>query len=135
MLAWMDREKRKSLAHIEIRIPQCSETEQSLHLLHYSAPAPPYSFILQSVLGHVQRFFRSHFSTGCKISASAFYFQYPLFSVTMQISCLRLLNLLKTTGHVMHQQFNIQQLYVLPTLLLCVLCLTDNKQRLVPLTA
>ena len=30
-------------------------------------------------------------------------------------------NLLKPTGHVMHQQFNIQQLYVLPTLYLCVL--------------
>ena len=45
------------------------------------------------------------------------------------------LNLLKTTGHVMHQQFNIQQLYVLPTLYLCVLYLSENKQRLVPLTA
>ena len=31
------------------------------------------------------------------------------------------LNLLNRTGHVMHQQFNIQQLYVLPTLYLCVL--------------
>ena len=30
-------------------------------------------------------------------------------------------NLLKPTGHVMHQQFNILQLYVLPTLYLCVL--------------
>ena len=30
-------------------------------------------------------------------------------------------NLLKPTGHGMHQQFNIQQLYVLPTLYLCVL--------------
>ena len=29
-------------------------------------------------------------------------------------------SLLKPTGHVMHQQFNIQQLYVLPTLYLCV---------------
>ena len=29
-------------------------------------------------------------------------------------------NLLKPTGHVMHQQFNTQQLYVLPTLYLCV---------------
>jgi len=29
------------------------------------------------------------------------------------------INLLKPTGHVMHQQFNIQQLYVLPTLYLC----------------
>ena len=44
-------------------------------------------------------------------------------------------NLLKPTGHVMHQQFNIQQLYVLPTLYLCVLYLSENKQRLVPLTA
>ena len=45
------------------------------------------------------------------------------------------LNLLKPTFHVMHQQFNIQQLYVLPTLFLCVLYLSENKQRLVPLTA
>ena len=45
------------------------------------------------------------------------------------------LNLLKPTCHVMHQQFNIQQLYALPTLYLCVLYLSENKQRLVPLTA
>ena len=37
-------------------------------------------------------------------------------------------NLLKPTGYVMHQQFNIQQLYVLPTLYLCVLYLSENKQ-------
>ena len=42
--------------------------------------------------------------------------------------------LLKPTGQVMHQQFNIQQLYVLPTLYLCVLYISENKQRLVPLT-
>ena len=46
-----------------------------------------------------------------------------------------LINLLKSTGHVMHQQFNIQQLYALPTLYLCVLYLSENKQQLVPLTA
>ena len=45
------------------------------------------------------------------------------------------INVLKPTGHVMHQQFNIQQLYVLPTLYLCVLYLSENKQRLVPLRA
>ena len=45
------------------------------------------------------------------------------------------LTFLKPTGHVMHQQFNIQQLYVLPTLYLCVLYLYENKTRLVPLTA
>ena len=28
-------------------------------------------------------------------------------------------NILKPTGHVMHQPFNIQQLYALPTLYLC----------------
>ena len=44
-------------------------------------------------------------------------------------------NLSKPTGYVIHQQFNIQQLYVLPTLYLCVLYLSENKQRLVPLTA
>ena len=45
-------------------------------------------------------------------------------------------NRLKPTGYVMHQQFNIQQLYALrPTLYLCVLYLSENKQRLVPLTA
>ena len=46
-----------------------------------------------------------------------------------------LFNLLKPTGYVMHQQFNFQQLYALPTLYLCVLYLSENKQRLVPLTA
>ena len=44
-------------------------------------------------------------------------------------------NLLKPTGHVMHQQINIQQLYILPTPYLCVLYLSEKKQRLVPLTA
>jgi len=44
-------------------------------------------------------------------------------------------NLLQPTGYVMHQQFNIQQLYALPTLNLCVLYLSENRQRLVPLTA
>ena len=45
------------------------------------------------------------------------------------------INLLKPTCYVMHHQFNIQQLYALPTLYLCVLYLSENKQRLVPLTA
>ena len=51
-------------------------------------------------------------------------------TATFVLYCI---NLLKPTGYVMHQQFNIQQLYVLPTLYLCVLYLSDNKQRLVPL--
>ena len=48
-------------------------------------------------------------------------------SVSTQYS----VNLLKPTGYVMYQQFNIQQLYVLLTLYLCVLYLSENKQRLV----
>jgi hypothetical protein len=41
------------------------------------------------------------------------------------------INLLKPTGYVMHQQFNIQQLYALPTLYLCI-CIylrTNSKLR------
>ena len=48
---------------------------------------------------------------------------------------LHKINILKPTGYYMHQQFNIQQLYVLPSLYLCVLYLSENKQRFVPLTA
>jgi len=43
------------------------------------------------------------------------------------------INLLRTAGYVMQHQFNIQQLYALPTLHLCVLYLSENKERLVPL--
>ena len=45
------------------------------------------------------------------------------------------INVLELTSYVMHHQSNIQQLYALSTLYLCVLYLSDNKQRLVPLTA
>ena len=39
------------------------------------------------------------------------------------------------SGHYMYRQFNIQQFYVLPTqLYLCVLCGSENKQRLFPYT-
>ena len=57
------------------------------------------------------------------------------FAFEMLINFFSFLNLLKPISYVMHQQFNIQQLYVLPTLYLCVLYLSENKQRLVPLTA
>jgi len=41
-------------------------------------------------------------------------------------------NLLKPTGYVMHHQFNIQQLYALPTLCLCIFYSSHNKQWLLP---
>ena len=56
-------------------------------------------------------------------------------TANVQRPCRDPINLLKPTGHVMHHQFNIQQLYALPTLYLCVLYLSENKQRLVSLTA
>jgi hypothetical protein len=34
-----------------------------------------------------------------------------------------IINLIKSTGHVMHQQFNTQQLYVLPTHCIYVFCI------------
>ena len=40
---------------------------------------------------------------------------------------LRQINILNPTGYVMHHQFNIQQLYALPTLYLCVLYLFENR--------
>jgi len=55
--------------------------------------------------------------------------------IIRQLAHTQIYNLIKPNGYVMHQQFNIQQLYSLPTLYLCVLYLSENKQRLVPLTA
>jgi len=43
---------------------------------------------------------------------------------TSPYTTMPMFNLLKPTGYVMHQQFNIQQLYALPTLYLCVLYLS-----------
>ena len=60
---------------------------------------------------------------------------HPLHSVEAPAQQDNRFNLLKPTGYMMHQQFNIQQLYVLPALYLCVLYLSENKRRLVPLTA
>jgi len=52
-----------------------------------------------------------------------------------RIFCPWEINLLNATGYVMHHQFNTQQLYALPKLYLCVLYLSENKQRLVALIA
>jgi hypothetical protein len=47
---------------------------------------------------------------------------------TQPVSSLLCFNLLKLTGHVMHQQFNLQQLYVLPTLyyVFCIYLRTNS---------
>ena len=61
--------------------------------------------------------------------------KYNRLRVTNQLELTVKFNLLKPTVYVMHKQFNIQQLYALPTLYLCVLYLSENKQQLVPLTS
>ena len=61
--------------------------------------------------------------------------KFKILLAAVRIVSLLIFNFLNPTVHVMHQQFNIQQLYALPTLYLCVLYLSENKQRLVPLTA
>ena len=53
----------------------------------------------------------------------------------LYINGVRIGPFIMPTGHMMHQQFNIQQLYALPTPYLCVLYLSENKQQLVQLTA
>ena len=68
---------------------------------------------------------------------------YAVFDDCGKVSCGKAVSLLchltihalNPAGHVMHQQFNIQQLYVLPTLYLCVFYLSENSRRIVPLTA
>ena len=77
----------------------------------------------------------------CKKSKTPLYFEHNLSGILKKIKIfeirrnfwffflfkeeiwfvLLMTNLLQPTGHVMHQQFNVQQLYVLPTLYLCVL--------------
>jgi hypothetical protein len=64
-----------------------------------------------------------------------FYYYFKIYNTHGEVYWAQTFNLLNPTGHVMHQQFKIQQLYALPTLYLCALYLSENKQRLVPLTA
>ena len=79
---------------------------------------------------------RYSFSTSCSSPL------YPLQSDSVCVSRWAIwlfmysyVNILKPTVNVMHHQFNIQQLYAQPTLYLCALYLSENKQRLVSLTA
>jgi hypothetical protein len=58
-----------------------------------------------------------------------------IYTILVPTNPHKYVNLLKPTGYVMHHQFNIQQLYALPTMYFCVLYLSENKQRLVPFTA
>ena len=81
-------------------------------------------------------------SFSCVDSDKTFYREHCNFTLTGL--CLKLnglllsvlmFNLLNLLFPWCTNRFNIQQIYVLPTLYLCVLYLSKNKQRLVPLTA
>ena len=56
-----------------------------------------------------------------------FSLQPPVIFSSLEQKIIYFFNLLKPAGHVMHQQFNIQQLYVLRILYLCVLYLSENR--------
>jgi len=60
-----------------------------------------------------------------------------LVPLTAKIDCFcnMNLNLCNSTGRYMYQNFKIQQMYALPTLHIFVSYLSENKQRLIPLTA
>jgi len=89
--------------------------------------------------GHEDRILSSYFCFPCHYhwnNVPYWSFRHPsvaFYKITLKADD-KLFKFLNPTGHVMHQQFNIQQLYALPTLYLCVLYLSENKQRLVPLT-
>ena len=105
-----------------LRLPECCSTEQDAFTTTWNTATAIFIFrsSFKGSLGvHKQRMSKFH---GNVVLVS-------LRDVTFAF------NLWNPTGFVMHQQFNIQQLYVLPTLYLCVLYLSENKQRLVPLTA
>ena len=91
------------------------------------------AFILKYVLPQNCEIMDGNICVCALVGKSGSYVQWNHSRVTWQAAPR--INLLKPTGYVTHQQFNIQQLCALPTLYLCVLYLSENKQRLVPLTA
>jgi len=53
-----------------------------------------------------------------------------LINACLDIEVKECLERLHPTGYFMYGQFNVHQFYVLPTLYLCVLCGSQNKQPL-----
>ena len=51
--------------------------------------------------------------------------RYVIYAMTWHADAIRFLNLLRPTGYVIHQQFNIQQLYALPSLF-CIYLRTNS---------
>jgi hypothetical protein len=104
-------------------------TSPSYTLLHLSTPhhtSPNYTLL---------HFTHLHFTTLCYTSPHFTQLHFttltdtslPLIRTSLPSHLALRINLLNPTGHVMHHQFNIQQLYALPTLYLCVLYLSEKN--------
>ena len=63
---------------------------------------------------------KHHIVRPCRVGSTSMYLTLPEMTSPSLLGKESRLNLLKPTGYVMHQQFNTEQLYVLPTLYLCV---------------
>jgi hypothetical protein len=106
-----------------------SRTENS------TAPLRKHKKLKVQVVKKYRAFCDSRRSSDTRACHSALLLVKSIHVVTCSFFNVHAINLLKPTGYMMHHQFNIQQLYALPTLYLCVLYLSQNKQRLVRLTA
>jgi hypothetical protein len=87
-------------------------------------------FKYRLVFGHSE-YIRSFPITSCRIAQLTYGHTLTFFVSSLQHKDI---NILRPTCYVTHRQFNIQQFYILPTLYLCVLYFSQNKQRLLPRT-
>jgi len=94
--------------------------------------SPPYTSVIPTLFLSIKFLYTK---TGIKKTTFKFPEKKNIASEVITFVLLGEVNFSKPTGYVMNQQFNIQQLYALPTLYLWILYLSENKQRLVPLTA
>jgi len=127
------RVSSKQVFLLQVFLPKARTHFFSQPCVPHSLPTPPptlLELIALMIFGRQLKFSICIFSCDFNFISPRFN---ALFSKALNLCSS--FNLLKPTGHVMHQQFNNQKLYALPTLYLCVLYLSENKQRLVPLTA
>ena len=97
-------------------------------LLHYfRSLATTWPYLIPTIVRSIN--FISASSTAFRFSMFITFWQSVCAPTFLHYSFLQYpyhVNLLKPTGHVMHLQFNIQQLYALPTLYLCSVFIWDQ---------
>ena len=82
-------------------------------------------FVVYSAVS-IDKLKECHYYIICKTSRLVIIVLLKSHNLKILSKLLSLLNLLKPTCHVMHQQFNIQQLYALPTLYFCIYLRTNS---------